>query len=43
MFWSLLEFDPDEKAVEKSIEMNIQGEDALQDVSRSFTDNQNAN
>ena len=37
LFWNLLEFDPDEKSVEKDIDMK--GADPLQDVSRSFTDN----
>ena len=45
MFWSLLEFDPDEKAIEKDVDMKALGEasDPLQveqqDITRSFTDN----
>ena len=33
MFWSLLEFDPDEKSVERDIEMKVDKEEALQESS----------
>ena len=33
MFWSLLEFDPDEKSVERDIEMKVDKEETLQESS----------
>ena len=39
LFWNLLEFDPDEKSIEKDIDMKGDNSDALQDVSRSYNDN----